>query len=237
MPSGRAGEGYLQPLNAFPMHLVDLARFRQTAYRLFAASLLYPDEERLATLVLEARALKAESDPLAAFPFFGHWQSFLDALQGIVECEVAGVEGEYVRLFLVNPVAPPYESFYLDPQGQSRGWIVAQLGREYNCAGLTLSPSLGEPPDFVAVELEFMSFLCGKEVQSWEGEDLEQNIRVLDRQRAFLGRHLGRWFPPFAWQVRKEAPEGLYGVVVEAADAFVQHDVDLLDLLVEGVLG
>lgn len=214
------------------MGIAELARLRQECYHLFGATLLYPDEERLANLVAIAGELQNESEPLAAFPFFGQWQRLLASLYGLAEDETAKVEEEYVRLFLVNPEAPPYESFYIEPQGWVTGWILAQLEREYDRVGLALSPSSGEPPDHVAVELEFMAFLCDREARAWE-EDLEKDIQCLKRQRDFLDRHLGRWFPLFARWVKQTAPEGIYGVVVEAAEAFIKHDFDLLNLLME----
>jgi len=156
-------------------------------------------------------------------------------LDGLADGDTAEVEEEYLRLFLVNPegaLCLPYESFYLDPHQQAAGWIAAQLDREYAAAGLTLSPALNELPDHAAVELEFMAFLCDWEAEAWE-EAWEERLQILEGQRAFLGRHLGRWFAAFARQVTVAAPEGLYAVAAAATDAFIHHDPDLLALFLE----
>ncbi len=214
--------------------LPDVARFRCVVYRLLGALFLHPDEDRLATLRTAAAELQERGEPEAAFAFFDSWQRLLAVLTGLAKSATGQVEEEYVRLFLVNPLAPPHEAFYLDSGRQARGWIVAELGCEYKHAGLAVSPSLRELPDHVAVELEFMAFLCDRETQAW-GAEPEKCMEALKLQRDFLGHHLGRWFSQFAQRVRQTAPEGIYDVGVEAAEAFIKHDFDLLNLLMEGV--
>lgn len=214
------------------MSLAELARLRRGCYRFSGALFLYPNEERLANLLAAAGELQKGSDSLAVFPFFRPWQRLLATLQKLTG-DGTEVEEEYVRLFLVNPYAPPYESFYIDPQRQSTGWITAQLAHEYTEKGLTLSSSLQKPPDHVAVELEFMAFLCTLEAQAWEREASEEGLQVLEWQRAFLSQHLARWFPAFMRQVAMADGEGLYAVTAEAAGAFIHHDWDLIALLTE----
>jgi anaerobic sulfite reductase subunit A len=211
------------------MGLMELARLRQGCYRFFGALFLYPDEERLTNLTTATGELQEVSESLAAFPFFGPWRRLLTTLQGLTDGE--SIEGEYTRLFVVNPAAPLYESFYIDPKRRATGWITAQLAREYTERGLALSPSLRKPPDHVAVELEFMAYLCGLEAQTWQREASEEGIQLLEGQHAFLGQHLARWFPAFTRQVAAADQKGLYAATVEAADAFIHHDRDLVDLL------
>ena len=213
------------------MHLRDLIRWRQAIYRLLGALFLYPDRERLDSLMVTAGELRNESDSLAAFPFFGPWHRLLTVLCGLAQVSAAEIEGEYVRLFLVNPEAPPYESFYLDPKRKIAGWIAAQLAHEYADLGLTLSPGRQEVPDHVSVELELMAFLCGLEMQAWQREIPEDGTEILERQRAFLDDHLGNWCPVFAQQVVAASRGNLYAVVAEATNAFLVHDRDLVALL------
>ena len=94
--------------------LMEPARLRQGCYRFFGALFLYPDQARLTNLVEAAGELRKGTKLLAGSPFLGPWGRLLATLQGL-EHGRAEVEGEYVRLFLVKPQAPPYESFYIDP--------------------------------------------------------------------------------------------------------------------------
>lgn len=216
--------------------MASLARLRQMVYRLFSTLYLYPDAERLATLAQAAGNLQQETEFVAVFPFFLSWRRLLTTLHGLTADEIALVEKDYVRLFHVNlngMQCLPYESFYLDPKRQAMGWNIAQLECEYAASGLRLSPSLKELPDHAAVELEFMAFLCDREAETWEKEAWQAGFRVLERQRSFLHRHLGRWFPVFARKVAIAVSGQLYGVTSKAADAFIHHDRDLVTLLLE----
>jgi TorA maturation chaperone TorD len=211
------------------LSLIELARLRQGIYRFFGALFLYPDHARLTKLAAAAKELQ-QNHSLAALAFYGLWQRLAKTLHELSHLDdaVAGLEGEHVRLFLVNPQAPPYESFFLDPQREMAGWIAAQLTQEYYTRGLALASTIQEPPDHVTVELEFMAHLCACEQAS-----AEESFRALECQRAFLARHLAQWFPAFSRQVSKHGRKDLYVAAVEAADAFISYDRDLIDLLLE----
>ena len=207
-----------------------LLRLRQGIYRLFGALFLYPDETRLANLHAAAEQLLQTGDSWASVPFSEHLGRLLALLASLDTESETEIEGEYVRLFLAKPAAPPYESYYVDPEGQARAWIVNQLEREYADAGLAISPSLMDLPDHIAVELEFMSFLCGEEAEVRETGLTGCSDQIRQRQSAFLGHHLGRWFPQFSRRVIETSPEGFYGTLVQTTFAFLRHELDLLGL-------
>lgn len=207
-----------------------LSRLRQGLYRLFAALLLYPDDDRSATLQVVAGELLRSKSLWGGFGFSDPLARLLKVLSDLNREATDEIEEEYVRLFLVKPIAPPYESFYLDPDGQARGWMAVQIEREYRDAGLILSPDQKKLPDHVAVELEFMAFLCGQQAQALEEDATDEGLTLKERQRTFMAQHLGRWFPRFARQVREATTvDSLYGTVMEAAYAFLRHDVRLLE--------
>ncbi len=228
------------PFRADTSALVHATNLRRVAYRFFGALFLYPDEMRLAKWILTAEALAQERDVQVAFPFFQSWQRLLARLQSLDESALGTLQEVYISLFMVHrddPPCLPYESFYRDPYGQAAGWVAAQLEREYVAAGLALAPSLRDLPDHVAVELEFMAFLCDREAEAWEHGALADGMRSLKEEHSFLEEHLGAWFPAFAQRVRRAAPQSLYAVAVEAADAFVHHDRDWVRLLMKRIEG
>jgi TorA maturation chaperone TorD len=133
------------------------------------------------------------------------------------------LEEEYVDLFSAKPKAPPYEAVYTDPEGFSRGWIMVGLEKEYAEAGLELSPKLKEQPDHIAVELEFMAYLCGLEACA-ETEDVVKAMR--GRQARFLEQHLWRWFPSFLNRLDEKAPTSFYLQVAEATRGFLESELE-----------
>lgn len=208
-----------------PLAKAETARLRQVAYRFFGELLLYPEEPRWTMLIEVARELWAHSELLATFSFFASCQRLLAWLTTTERRpSLAWLQPQFVRLFQVSldsPVCHPYESFYLDPERRSIGWIAIGLAKEYATEGLALSPTFRDMPDHIAVEMEFMAFLCGREAEAWELGEEQERSRILERERAFLEAHLGRWLPVFARWVIAADPGGFYAAVAEAADAFV----------------
>ncbi len=200
------------------------AVLRHTLYRFFASLHLYPNRDRLLTLQNVSLELQHAgphwSDPLLSNQF----TTLLDFIVGMDEESFNNLEGEYVALFSVNPFAPPYESYYEDPEGFVRSWIIIQLEKEYAGAGLNITSSFKEPPDHVAIELEFMAFLCSLEANAHETNN-ENDIKTsVERQHKFLNSHLGKWYPEFAQAVTESPAKGLYNLTIEVTNAFLQHE-------------
>ena len=209
---------------------IEMAQLRQALYRFLAMLFLYPDDDRLANVRIAAGELLGARSTWDSFEFGPQVNQLLIALAGLNAEAAEQVKEEYNHLIRVKPVAPPYESFYLDPQGQARGLIASQLEAEYTAAGLALSSSLQDMPDYLTVELEFMSFLCAREVEARETATEANNVKVRIRQRSFLNEHLVRWYPQFARRVTDDAPTSLYSVIAAAAYAFLRHDLAYLGL-------
>ena len=209
---------------------IEMAQLRQAIYRFLGMLFLYPDEARLSKVQIAARELLEARQVWEALDFDPQLHKLLTSLVQLSEEAAEQVEEEFNHLIRVKPVAPPYESFYLDPQGQARGVMASELETEYADAGLALSSSLQDMPDHISVELEFMSFLCAGEVKTRETTNEADNVQVRIRQRTFLNEHLVRWFPQFARRITDDAPESLYSVIVAAAFSFLRHDLGFLGL-------
>ncbi len=209
-----------------------LARLRQGLYRFFGAAFLYPERERLETLCYAPAVLEGVED----FGFYPFWQRLVQDLPEVLRQERTGLEEEYVRLFLVNTeegASLPHESTYLARPGQSTGMLIAQLDQEYARLGLTLSAAMRNISDHVSIEMEVMAFLCNREAEAWAKKDLQEAGQALEQQFTFLKPHLGRWFPLFTRRVTlNTSPESFYQLLVNAANAFIHHDLDLLPLLI-----
>ena len=213
--------------------LLEWSRGRQAIYSFLSALFLYPDPERLSLLYQMAHAFSSGKALWASFGFFLPLIRLVETLSRLRDGGPAQVQQEYTRLFLLDPLAPPYESFYRDPQGPGRAWVVVQVKRAYAEAGLAASPDTGQPADFIATELEFMASLCAREAEAWEEEREGVALDLCRRQRSFLDGHLARWASSLAERVREASPHGFYALAAEAAHAFTHHDLDWLTLLLD----
>ena len=217
----------------------ELARLRHGCYRIFAALFLYPDEERIANLSVAAFEMGRSKDLAAAFPFFASWERLRMMLVARDAADTNPFRTDYDRLFQSRPdgvSVQPYESAYRAAPGKVGAQLAARVKQEYAVAGLKLSAVVKELPDHIAVELEFMAYLCGCEVKACRAEASKATNtlrRISKRERAFLGAHLKPWLPALARHITALSPGSLYSVAADAADAFVQNDGDLLARLTE----
>lgn len=193
---------------------------REVVYRFLSLLFLYPKPERLQKLKLVAAALSRD-DWWRDLPFAFTFERLFAEVVAVDDAAIDGIVNEYNRLFWVKPLAPPHETFYRDRSGQLRGWMTSELEGIYAENGLTISPTLNEMPDHLAVELEFMSHLCSN-TQTRNNEVIEAAIQS---QRAFLTQHLAKWFPKFAKRVKEVMPQYHYGVAVESTYAVLHSDL------------
>jgi putative dimethyl sulfoxide reductase chaperone len=122
---------------------------------------------------------------------------------------------EYNRLF-VGPgtlACPPYESVYRRDRPESeRGMLmstsVIDVKKRYGEAGIGISGNFSDLLDHIAVELEFMCFLCAKEVEArTSGGDDDIWKR---RQAEFWKFHLNPWIGEFSESLLKNAKSPFY---------------------------
>ena len=223
-----------------PLPLASLADLRQTSYRLLSQAFLYPDGARVAALVETAAELAAAGDSLSRFAFFGQWKPLLMRLMGLDRSDETVMQRRYVSLFSVNVTGvpcPPYESVYREAGGRPTGWLTSLVEREYAIAGLSPSQGLGELPDHVAMEMEFMAVLCGREREACRRMHLGENEKALRAQKSFLDHHLTVWLPEFSRALAAADAGGVYAALGEAASVFVAHDRDLVSALLESGAG
>jgi TorA maturation chaperone TorD len=134
-----------------------------------------------------------------AAPREGPIREAIDALADALESvEPDQTQADHARLFLNAPegvAAPPYASWYLDGclLGPSASWVAAA----YRQQQVEIAPEGGEPPDYLACELEF----------------------ILGAERRFIEGHLACWIPQFLARVRAGRPGAVFAA---AADLLTQ---------------
>ncbi len=138
------------------------------------------------------------------------------------------LEIEYNRLF-VGPghvLCPPYESVYRkDRPPLERGLVmgpsVVDVQRRYLEAGLQKSKDYKDLPDHIAVELEFMHYLCLKEAE-------EMNENWVKMQRDFLRMHIKPWYREFVRCIEKHTKSEFYLTLAEELEKFLEEEINVL---------
>jgi TorA maturation chaperone TorD len=133
---------------------------------------------------------------------------------------------DFARLF-VGPyalLAPPYGSVYLDGERRVMGSSTMDVHTRYLNAGLEIAAHFKEPPDHIAVELEFMHFLVVKEIEAILHSDADVAIKYFDHQEVFLKKHLAAWVPQFVSHVAENATTDFYKHLARATDLFIKQE-------------
>ncbi len=118
---------------------------------------------------------------------------------------------DYSALF-VGPfglLAAPYGSVYLEKdERRLMGDSSLAVARLYQQAGL--QQTIEGPPDHIALELEFMSYLARQTAQAKADGNAEKYTEFQDIRQVFWTRFLAPWIPPFCKAIRTHAQTGFY---------------------------
>lgn len=144
---------------------------------------------------------------------------------------------EYAGLFLSvwGTPAHPSESVYA-----SGGTATMQKERDevlemYTAEGVDKVKEFTEPEDHIALELQFISYLSDKTAKAAGKADLPETERLLEVQRSFLDKHLGKWIGSLAKDVLKQGRIAFYKGTSLMAEGFVEEDAKSLVELVDGI--
>lgn len=191
------------------------------AYRALATAFYFPSPD-LSSVVQELR------DALASLGV----NLFEEDLSTLEMClaenkAVPELVQEYCKLFYgpAKLLAPPYESIYRDG-GVTMGESTLSVIKAYSEAGVAVSQDFKNLPDHVAAELEFMYYLCAKEVEAFKKEDLRGARHYLLLQKLFLKEHLTQWLPQFSKRVEENGTNDVYPRFARIAAGFAEIDAN-----------
>jgi len=190
----------------------DMLETRLVLYRLLAALYRYPLREE----TLEAlRSLSWEQDDAVA-EALRQVQSALDT--PLNEAALERLNVEMTRLMEGPGVTPavPYASYYLHGQ-QLMGPSAQAARRIYLEWGV--APEQGTiPPDHIALELGFLSFLAEQTLEDDKRQD------ALRASLVFLREHLLPWLPQFCAALETSAREPFFGALSRLTRQVVAAD-------------
>lgn len=153
----------------------------------------------------------------------GPLKALRDALSPYAETgDFSPLETEYVRLFIAGPggvPAPLYESCHLGGAGRTMGQSALAMRDRLAEAGLEISLPSNEPPDHLALELEYLFHLCA---EGWT-----KDPALANRAARFAGEVMKPWVGRFREALAGADPDPVY---LAAADTMLA----LLSAVAEG---
>ncbi len=218
---------------------VELAQARGAVYRLLSRCFYAPTPELLEDLdhgpsasllqnVLSGLQVGTREEMLAAA------ENGMTAESGADVSLLTVLRDEYMRLFEGpgHMEVAPYESVHRkDVSDLERGLVMGaatlDAKRRYAQAGLGIAKDFTDLPDHIAVELEFMYYLCAKEAAA--GGSQADGVFVTAQQE-FLREHFLKWLPQFCDAVERAARVRFYRDLARVTSAYIASEAaDLLE--------
>jgi thiosulfate reductase/polysulfide reductase chain A len=202
------------------MASVDFTRGRRAVYR-FLSSLLRDEISRETWDKLRSplfiSALQSASERLTSADLnlgFSRIASFLKETDP--EEGYNSLRYEYADVFLNcgdNPTFP-YASAVVVREPLVSQEPLVEAREAYRRAGVHKNPSFLDLDDHIAVELDFMAYLCGREIEDG-GQEL------LDQEKDFIVKHLQPWSVEFAAVLAQSAQSDFYRGLAEITLGFL----------------
>lgn len=145
---------------------------------------------------------------------------------------------DYARVFLAAGIADggaafPFESVYTSPERLIMQDARDQVVALYRDHGLGKAESWNEPEDHIALELEFMAYLCRKGAEAADRGDGDAVEALVRDQLGFLRTHLLNWVPRFSDDIERYSDTDFYRAVGKITVGFLRLDEELLAGLLE----
>lgn len=133
---------------------------------------------------------------------------------------------EYANLFLGVKGKPmhPSESVYVSNEQSMYQEPRDRVLSAYWKAGVNKTKGFTEPEDHIAIELQFMEYLCRKTLEALKRERYDEAMRDLEIQKEFVTDHLLNWVPMLTEDILGSAEVDFYKGVAEITDAFIRLD-------------
>jgi len=159
--------------------------------------------------------------------------AFLGGMTASTELEL---RIDYVRAFIGEgtdgkSAAYPFESVYTSAQRLRMQDARDEVLAIYRSEGLNRSVDWHDDEDHVALELEFMQYLCERLVEAVEQGDFERADSLLATQGGFLNAHLCNWVPLMTADMRTFARSGLYKGLATLTEGYLEVEQELFDEL------
>lgn len=114
----------------------------------------------------------------------------------------------FMKFFGTAGTCHDCETAYL--AGLPTGGTLADVAGFYQAFSFPGPSKKGNPPDHVATQLEFLSFMFAKEARALFNKDKEARRVCLSAREKFVREHLSQWIPLFTDGVIGRVPHNFY---------------------------
>ncbi|MCZ7646164.1 MAG: molecular chaperone TorD family protein [Planctomycetota bacterium] len=206
---------------------LDRARARCRLYGLLALALSEPSADTWPMLRNPLR-LKHGREAAAKLGD-GLGAAFKDYQQDLGAAALSDLRTAHGELFghTLRGSVPPYEEEYGEREIARMSSELADLCGFYEAFGMSVDPEAHERGDHITAELEFMAFLCAKQIEAASAarQDLEHLAIVRDAQRKFLRDHLACWGLAYARRLATTpATSAVYAAAGRLLEAFLRDE-------------
>ncbi len=172
-------------------------------YFWMSKALDYPDEA-LAEDLLDNPIMK--NLPQERYQAFREYLAAFDTIDALL----LDLQKEYTHMCHVSKprLVPLFESVY--KEGKLFQDSTFQIARLYDEAGLKPGSEFKLPPDHIALELEFMSYLIYQEMEALKSGNTDNEQMALRLQEETLSRHLSHFGLSVADRLSKHARSPFY---------------------------
>jgi TorA maturation chaperone TorD len=215
------------------MHVTEtfvMQETKATLYSLLAKAMNYPDD-KLADAIANgefAEALAGALEDLGQGSIASDVRQFgRDMRRKPIKREslLLELEKDYTWMFFASKPRAAYlfESVYRE--GKLLQDSTFEIAGLYRDAGLVLNEDFRLPPDHIAVELEFLSFLFFKELEGSKKEKQEVVAYARELQAAVVDRHLRLFARNVAERLTQHAKTPFYKTVARVLGTLFSQDV------------
>ncbi len=207
--------------------LTSVARSRASLYRWLSLGFYPPDQE----LVEAVNRGQLSAELFEATNWLGADQSKLsneiEKLAGHRNVCLEDWQAEYNRLFGKKSIqrVSQRESSYRWREAanmlDATDNLKSTLNQEYRQFGLTPMEGM---EDTVAVECEFLSYLCSQETENWAIHSMSSGRELRQQERNFLIDHLGLWFPEFAHNILDCSLDSFYSHLASFGNVWLSFE-------------
>ncbi len=166
------------------------------------------------------------------------YRMLMDYLAQVSSGTLTDLAVDYASVFLAagkleGHSAFPYESVYTSPDKLIMQDARDQVLKLYRDEGLDRSDELDVPEDHIALELEFMAYLCQKTHDALMADQVEIAVEYLTKQKHFLEQHLLNWIPAFSADTQQSAHTDFYRAVAKVLGGYLEMEQTLIGQLLE----